>query len=420
MNPKSIFLIPFLLFFLTASVCGNQLPELDRCGGFKDIQLKATGFFRVDKVKGRHCFVTPDGHPYIALGANHIGKFLQDDSQNSELLARFKGDEEKAAEFLFQAVRDLALNAGEAYAPIDPRLAKRMPYVLNVTFPAKGKVQFDIFDPKVKRAFWDSVVEQVRPVKDDPFLLGIACPDLPLWDAKRADYYENLPEGSPGRLIFDRYFPNRQKELAKNRPKSRNQKTEEQFLGLVADTLYRIVSGAVDHAAPNHLFFGERFQLRSNLSDPVVAAVGKYVDVFCTQALIRSPQRPPEWQLFQADAWKHEYKVTGRPIMIIDWAAPFSLDHPYEVDIAMIKSEAEATEETNQFLIDSFDQPYIIGNFKCQLIGSHGNDSKFPEGRMKRTYLKDDGSPWPVRTEETRKTHIKVLNTVLKQLQGDS
>lgn len=420
MNPKTFLLIPLLSSLLLHSLCGNDLPELDRFGGFKDIQLKATGFFRLDKVNGRHCFVTPDGHPYIAIGANHIGKFLQDDSQNGEILKRFKGDEEKAAEFLFQAVKDMAMNAGEAYAPIDPRLAKRMPYVLNVSFPVKGKVQFDIFDPEVKRAIWDSVIEQVSPIKDDPFLLGIACPDLPVWDDVRADYYESLPQDSPGGLIFDKYFPNRQKELEKKRPKSRNGKTEEQFLGVVADTLYRVVSGAVDYAAPNHLFFGERFQLRSDLSDPVIEAVGKYVDVFCTQALIRSPQRPPEWQLFQADGWAHEHKVTGRPIMIIDWAAPFSLDHPYEVDMALIKPEEEATEETNQFLFDSFAQPYIIGNFKCQLIGSHGNDRKFPPDRMKRTYLQDDGSPWPVRTEETRKAHIQVLNTVLKQLHGNS
>ncbi|MDG2167804.1 MAG: hypothetical protein P8L44_07745, partial [Opitutales bacterium] len=106
MNPKFFFILPILLLSLSASLFGNELPELDRFGGFKDIQLKATGFFRVDKVNGRHCFVTPDGHPYVAIGANHIGKFLQDDSQNGEILARFKGNEEKAAEFLFQAARD--------------------------------------------------------------------------------------------------------------------------------------------------------------------------------------------------------------------------------------------------------------------------------------------------------------------------
>lgn len=379
-------------------------PELDRFGGFKAIKRDATGFFRLDQINGRDCFVTPEGHPYIALGTNHIGKFLLDESQNGPILKRFGGSEEKAAAHLFQAVRDMAMNAGEAYAPIDPRLAKQMPYVLNVRFPVQGKYQFDIFDTAVQEAFRTSVTEQVTPVREDPFLLGIACPDLPLWDQRRADYHKNLPQNTPGRKAYDEYF--------KKYPNA----TDDDFLGHVADTLYRIVSQTSRTVAPNHLFFGERFQLRSNLSDPVIRAVGKYVDVFCTQALIRSPQRPPEWQVFQREGWDHEYKVTGRPIMIIDWAAPFSLDTNYKVDDALIKPELKATQDTNQFLYDAFDTPYIIGVFKCQFIGSHGNDRLFPAGRMKRTYLKDDGTPFPHRTEATRRAHIKVLETVFEQL----
>jgi hypothetical protein len=397
--------LTILVLFQAISVFGQSSLRLDSYGGFSDIELKATGFFRLDQLNGRHCFVTPDGHPYIALGANHIGKFLQDDSQNGELLSRFDGDEEKAFQFLFKAVRELALNAGEAYAPIDSRLARQMPYVLNVQFPVEGKYQFDIFDPDTQEAFWSSVVQQVAPVRDDSFVLGIACPDLPLWDQRRADYHKNLPSNSPGRKAYDTFF--------ENYPEA----SDNDFLGMVADTLYRLVSRAVRQAAPNHLFFGERFQLRSNLSDPVLKAVGKYVDVFCSQALIRSPQRPPEWQVFQPEGWDHENEVTGRPIMIIDWATPFSLDTVYELDGAMIKPEAEATNETNQFLFDSFERPYVIGNFKCQLIGRHGNDRLFPDGRMKRTFLKDNGSPWPIRTEATRRAHVQVLKAVFETLQ---
>ena len=395
-----------LLTVLSVTLLG-EMPRLDSYGSFADIQLEATGFFRLDKLNGRDCFVTPDGHPYIALGANNIGKLLQDDSQNGEILARFGGDEEEAAQHLFQAVRDMAMNAGEAYAPIDPRIKKIMPYVLNVNFPVQGKYQFDIFDPDVQEAFWSAVIQQVAPVRNDRFLLGIACPDLPLWDQRRADFHKQLPVGSPGKKAYEEFY------------QTHPDATDDDFLGHVADTLYGLVSRAVRQASPNQLFFGERFQLRSNLSDPVIRSVGKYVDVFCSQALIRSPQRPPEWQQFQRDGWDHEHTVTGRPIMIIDWAAPFSLDTPYMVDGAAIKPEAEATTETNQFLFDSFALPYIIGNFKCQLIGSHGNDRHFPEGRMKRTYLKDDGSPFSMRTEATRKAHIQVLNTVLADLSGN-
>lgn len=396
-----------MVSLLTGGLAIAQVPDLDPYGGFLEIERESTGFFRLEKINGRHCFITPDGHPYIALGANHIGKFLADASQNGPLLNRFEGDQEAAAAFLFQAVRDMAMNAGEAYAPIDPRLAKQMPYVMNVRFPVSGKYQFDIFDPSVQSAFRRSVREQVRPAREDPYMLGVACPDLPIWDQRRAEYHKTLPRGSPGREAYERFF--------EEYPAA----TDDDFLGMVADTLYGIVSAVVREAVPNHLFFGERFQLRSNLSDPVIRAVGKHVDVFCTQALIRSPQRPPEWQLFQREGWDHEHLVTKRPIMIIDWAAPFSLGTTFVNAEGTIKSEGEATRETNQFLLDAFECPYIIGVFKCQLIGRHGNDSKFPEGRMKRTYLKDDGTPFPVRTESTRKMHIRVMNTVLEELKNE-
>ena len=399
------YLVFYTLYSLTFfSVRGADSLEFGGFGGFKTIQREATGFFRLDQINGRHCFITPDGHPYVALGANHLGQFLQDDTQNGEILKRFDGDEAIAAEHLFQAVKSMGLNAGEAYAPIDPRLAKQMPYVLNVSFPVSHKFRFDIFDPKLQEEFWSSVVQQVAPVRNDPFVLGIACPDLPIWDQQRADYYKNLPSDSPGRQAYEGFLLDNP------------QATDDDFLGHVADVLYRLVSTAVRQASPHHLFFGERFQLRSNLSDPVLRAVGKHVDVFCTQALIRSPQRPPEWQTFQGDAWDTEHALTGRPMVMIDWAAPFSLDTTYLHDGATIKPEAEATADANRFLIESFQRPYMIGNFKCQLIGSHGNDRRFPEGRMKRTYLRDDGSPWPVRTEESRTAHLQVLNQVYDQL----
>ncbi|MEM9368168.1 MAG: hypothetical protein AAGD07_19405 [Planctomycetota bacterium] len=81
--------------------------------------------------------------------------------------------------------------------------------------------------------------------------------------------------------------------------------------GVIASTLYRLLADACDRGAPQHLFFGERFQLR-DAPDEVLVAVGKHVDVFCTQALIRSPQRPPEWQLFQAERYDYERALTGK------------------------------------------------------------------------------------------------------------
>jgi hypothetical protein len=44
----------------------------DRYGGRLDVQARATGWFRVQKLDGRWRLVTPDGHPFFSLGVNAV------------------------------------------------------------------------------------------------------------------------------------------------------------------------------------------------------------------------------------------------------------------------------------------------------------------------------------------------------------
>ncbi len=373
---------------------GSVLQKTDSYGGNVAIRAEATGFFRVEKINGRWLFITPEGNGYLPLGANHVGKYLDQQAGEMGLLERVGGEREEAANYLIDAMRDLGLNAGEAYAPIAPELKKAFPWVANIRFPGKSKYEFDVFDPEFQKRLTDSFVKQCEGFRDDPMVLGIACADLPVWDERRITYFEQLPEDSPGG-----------KELAAFR---RVGKSDAAFLGHVADRLYRHLKAATLKAAPNHLFFGERFRLRG-APDEVISAVGKYVDVFCTQALILSPQRPPEWQLFQTGAYDHEHELTGgKPMLIIDWAAPFSLGDSFSTERGRLEKESHASTEAAEWLIAAMRQPYIVGVFKCQLIGLHGNDAQF-DGKSRRTYLKDDGTPWPSRTGITRESHTRAL-----------
>jgi hypothetical protein len=173
---------------------------------------------------------------------------------------------------------------------------------------------------------------------------------------------------------------------------------------------------AVKAGAPNHLFLGERFVLRQ-VPAPVLAAVGANVDVFCTQSLILSPQRPPEWQTFQPEGYRRDHQLTAqKPMIIIDWAAPFSLDDTYATDRGEVRDERTASEDAARFLTQALQEDYIVGVFKCQLGGTHGNDRWFPAGRMKRTYLRDDGTPFPVRTARTARAHGEALAAVRQRL----
>jgi len=427
---KKIFL--GILLCIIAS-CSEQ-EEYDRFGGYTEQQFEATGHFRTQKVNERWMYITPEGHPYVALGANHVGKFLDNLEQSKSFLERFGDNRDLAEDAMHKTMVEMGLNAGEAYALLLPMLTERMPYVVNIDFPDREKFRFDVFDPDFQQALEEKIKKDSEGIAKDSMVLGIAFADLPVWDSRRMDFYRSLPEEAIGKQKYQGFLKEKYGKVedlnsaygtdfssfgTMDSVKIKNtavEKDDLEFLGILADTLYANLQKSVRKYAPNKLFFGERFVLRM-APKPVLESVGKYVDVFCTQALILSPQRPPEWQLFQEDAYQEQFESTHRkPMMIIDWAAPFSLDETYETERGTVKNEQVASKETAEWLKGVFSLPYVIGVFKCQLIGTHGNDRWFPEGRMKRTYLQDDGQPFPVRTEITKKAHEKVLSSVYGSL----
>ena len=181
---------PPLLLFIAGWMVAGQVPlgspvfgqTLDRFGGNTAIQSHATGFFRVESFGERWLFVTPEGHGYAALGANHVGRYLNEQADQMGLMARFDHDRGRAAAYLIEQMRAMGLNAGEAYAPLAPELQTQLPWVANFRFPTKSKFAFDVFDPVFQARLRRSVIDQCAPIRDDPMVLGIAFADLPVWD----------------------------------------------------------------------------------------------------------------------------------------------------------------------------------------------------------------------------------------------
>ena len=391
-------IISLLLLLPFESTLGATTNQFDRFGGFTGIQREASGFFRVEQVGGRWMFITPEGHGYMALGINHIDIFLKD--QADAMLQRLGGDRKKVEESLIQSVQDLGFNAGGAYGSGQQQFQMQMPWIASLQYPGGEKFKLDVFDPEWQAKLHETVVRQCRAFADDPFVLGVSFIDLPHYGNFRIHYFRTLPESAPGRKRY---------EEAKKAGLS-----DDEFMGIVADTLYAQLKAAVREGAPHHLFFGEKFQLR-NAPDPVLKAVGKYVDVFCTQALVRSEHRPPEWQIFQKDGYDHEFQLIGKPMVIVDWSSFFSLSETFDTPAGTVKPEAAAAEDRARWLADACTQPHIIGVFRCFLIGLHPND-KMLEGRGSRSCLRDDGTPFPVMTESVGKANRAALQQVYKKM----
>ena len=207
--------------------------------------------------------------------------------------------------------------------------------------------------------------EHAASLEDNPWVLGIGGPDLPIWDDKLVRKYWSLKADSPGRIRYaaflrDRYSNDvvrfnqvyktnfvsfedlaqqtkivypcdadddeldswtlrwRLPVLAENSMNPEMTRDNEAFCALIVSTLFPQIRDAVKRGAPNHLFMGEHPAIRM-IPDAVITAMAPHIDVYLAQAVEVSPQRPPEWQVFQSNRWDHEYALHQKPT-VIHWS----------------------------------------------------------------------------------------------------
>ena len=69
MQPFRLLSMCVLLF--SGTLLQASAADLDKYGGTTAIKGKATGFFHVEEIDGRQCFITPDGNAFFAHHVKH-------------------------------------------------------------------------------------------------------------------------------------------------------------------------------------------------------------------------------------------------------------------------------------------------------------------------------------------------------------
>lgn len=439
----------------------HPFPERDRFGGFTGIKRKATGYFRVEKVKGRWVFVTPDGHPFIALGPNHTGPTIRNQGRQNGLWARFDNNPDRVAAEMLKVIQGMGFTAGDVYQP-ESSYTRTLPWITFFWYGEQNQTFVDVFDAAALSDVRRRVLAHAKSVADNPWVLGLGGPDLQIWDWKLVRKYRELPPASAGRrrylnflrarygkdiarfnrvyqtkfasfdemaelpkltlptdLADDQLKPNELRwkltVLPEQSPNPPLQADNDAFCALVAETLFPVVRAACKEGAPNHLFLGEHLALRM-IPDAVIKVMAKYVDAYLAQAVEVSPQNPPEWQVFQTDRWDYEYRLLQKPIIIVDWGAVFAVKEAFVHRGTTIKTERVASDDAARFITDAFAQPYIVGLFLCKLMGQHQNDVRIFESRADRTYLRPDGTPYEYRSERLKRALLDAQNSVYRSL----
>jgi hypothetical protein len=325
-----------------ALAAAAPLPDRDKYGGFASTQAKATGFFRVEQIKGVWWFIDPDGHYFYSTGINGVrpsspthvtgreddfasipppipipipwtavitGTAGGNSPANAGRQASFYtanvqkrfGTNFMAPWAALTSQRMIAWGLTTASNTINDYLgagAGKRAYVASIRGLQTGPLVMgmpDVYSDAFQQQVTSSIKRQATPLKDDPWLLGYFIGNEPPWPGRESQFVDLVLQGPP--TAIQKHF---QAELVKgDTPEKRRDlvlAAFQQYLAVIDSTLKKY--------DPNHLNFGIRF---GGAPPDYVIKLTRNFDVY---TLNKYRYEPP------ADLIANVHKLTGLPILI--------------------------------------------------------------------------------------------------------
>jgi hypothetical protein len=283
---------------------------------------EARGFFYVKHAAGRWWLVDPDGYLALNRGVVHVGPSRSETSR-AALAARF-GSEAEWARHTATLLWAYGFNGTGAWsqAGFNTTVSRPVAYTRIWDFMAgyaeqrshTGRAEFPanlifVFDPAFE-AWCDARARALAAVRDDPWLLGhFSDNELPFPADALDRSLQRLAAAEPGRQEAQRWL-----DARKGRAATAADVTDEDreaFRGHMADTYFRVTTGAMRRYDPNHLLLGSRLHSSVPDSDAVMRASGRYLDAV---AVNHYGTWAPD--LGRLRAWEAR---AGRPVLISEW-----------------------------------------------------------------------------------------------------
>lgn len=262
-------------------------------GGWLEHKEEATGFFHVKKIGERWWGIDPSGYRYFNMALNSINEGKSEN--NTRAFEKKFGESEIWMKKTIELLQDNGFNGAGSWSDVEAiRQANEnsdnpFSYTINWnfmssygkkrggTFQVPGHTGYPnsaifVFDPEFEK-FCDEHARQLLEYKNDPNLFAhFSDNELP-FQHKALDNYLSLPEGDYGRVAAEKFLLDR--GIVKEQI---TEDLREQFLALVGDRYFSIVSKAIKKYDPNHLFIGSRFYGSEKTSEAFIRSTSKYLD----------------------------------------------------------------------------------------------------------------------------------------------
>lgn len=359
------------------SLQSNALPR-SKYGGFLDMNVGGTGFFRVQKVDGRWWFVDPDGYLFLSISGggptaggggdaskaeglenlfaayppevesvnNYGGASAQPQKRMMSfgewnLHRRYGFDEgwrDRWADLTVKRMQAWGLNTGS------PRAAS-FPYLGNTYLRTETIYGIqDVYAPGYKETVEATIKANVERTKDDPYLIGYFLQNEPSWleiEPRVCQLLLDDPTERPIKVELKKY-------LEKN---GDTDQTRTDFIHQTFRTHIATLSGAMRKYDPNHLLLGIRFGHSSVPHKAILQIVKDYSDVFAFNTYRLSPNTEYLDAIFEA---------VDMPIINGEFHFG-TIDRGMAPGLVQVANQEERAVAFRYFAENAFSHPALVG-----------------------------------------------------------
>ncbi len=266
--------------------------KLGKYGGDATIQLKATGFFRTEKIKDRWMVVDPEGYPFIVSAMN---SFRQGKSPNNEKAFKEEfGSVENWVSASIQKFQQLGFNTAGSWSETAPIIAfnktakKPFAYTTQLNM-LSGYVRAAIKKNTARKdasvlsfimddafaSYCDEQAAKLAEAKNDANLLGhFSDNEIAFMHTEFKDILSIADKADKSYLAAQQWM--KTKGVGEQNI-SREQK--EEFIGILTGVYYKTVSSAIKKYDPNHLYIGSRLHSSAKNNKYLFASAEPYIDI---------------------------------------------------------------------------------------------------------------------------------------------
>jgi hypothetical protein len=307
-------------------------PQTNQYGGWNVFRVKATGFFRTEKIDNRWWIIDPNGNPFIHKGVAVLNPGSSE-GQNKALESKY-GNKSNWISKETAFLKEQGFNGAGAWSNVDLIREEKTPLVYTVIVSPMGAYKsqhLKKFNGKYEKAGWqgfrydlamvfdaefdvyvEKEISKIQKYKNDKFLLGYYTDNELPWVDDALDRHLNfLGKEEQGYKAAKKWL-----EARKGKNATVVDITDldrQDFTGFYFETYMEKVTKAIKKYDNNHLYLGCRFnQEQDELDNPKIFEVaGKYMDVI-------SINHYRKWEPVQSimDNWEN---WSGKPFLITEW-----------------------------------------------------------------------------------------------------